>query len=112
MLVGLLKRKEVKSETMRPIAMPGRRLAVAEFLFGDVLTQVWANPTEGGVYLRTTVRKVIRKSHRDEFGNSFELGDLRDIVYGANRVLLWLDENRESISLVTPQPKSRHNSRR
>lgn len=105
MLFRWKKRKEAKSETLRPIEIPGRRQGVAEFLFGDVLTQVWANPVQGGVHFRVTVRKVIRNRPRDDFGSSFEMDDLRDIAYGANRAQLWFEENRERISLVTPDPQ-------
>jgi hypothetical protein len=84
--------------------MPGRKVGVQEFLFGDVLTQVWANPAPGGVHLRVTIRKVVKRVPRDEFASGFQLGDLQDVAYGANRVLRWLEENHEQISLVTPDP--------
>ena len=102
MLFGWRKRKEVKASALKPLDIPGRKVGVAEFLFGDVLTQVWANPARGGVHLRVTIRKVIKRTRRHEFASGFELGDLPDIARGVNRVLLWLEENRERISLVSP----------
>jgi hypothetical protein len=111
MLFGWLKRKEVQSSSLKPIDMPGRRVGVAEFLFGDVLTQVWANPAPGGVVLRFTIRKVIKRVPRDEFATGFELDDLQDVLHGATRLVLWLEENREQISLVTPREFVQQNGR-
>jgi hypothetical protein len=111
MLFSWSKRKEVKSSSLQPIDMPGRKVGVAEFMFGDVLTQVWANPAPGGVVLRFTIRKVVKRVPRDEFATGFQLDDLQDVVRGATRVLLWLEENREQISLVTPREFVQQNGR-
>jgi hypothetical protein len=104
MLYGWLRRKEVKSSSLEPIDMPGRKVGVQEFMFGDVLTQVWANPAPGGVFLRVTIRKVVKRTPRDEFATGFQLGDLLDVACGANRVLRWLEDNQEQVSLLTPDP--------
>jgi hypothetical protein len=98
--------REDKRGSLEPWVVHGRQRPVEEFLFGNVLSQVWANEAKGGqFYFKVSFRRVVQTGRGFSFVHSFAPSDLADVWRGASRAYIWSRDNESVLRLLSADEK-------